>query len=279
MNSIFFTKMHSLGNDFMIINNLNNKITLSLLNINNISNRNTGIGFNQLLLLEKPKNYIADFHYRIFNSDGSEAMQCGNGVCCLSQFIYKNRLTTKRNITITTKKFTVLVDIIDINKVKLSIGKPNFYPRNILNKIQLNTNNLYLVEINKEKFLFSLVFIGNYHCIIKVNNINSIPVNKIGLLINNSNLFKKQINVTFMQVINSNYIKLRVYEAGCGETLACGSASCAAVAVGIQHSYLSKLVKVKLPGGKLFISWLGLYHPIIMYNNTKYIYDGILNLR
>ncbi|MCV2500175.1 MAG: diaminopimelate epimerase, partial [Candidatus Lightella neohaematopini] len=257
MNNIFFSKMHSLGNDFVIINNLNNKITLSLLNISNISNRNTGIGFNQLLLLEKPTNYITDFNYRIFNSDGSEAVQCGNGVCCLSQFIYKNKLTTKRSITIATKKSTVLVDIISINKVKLNIGKPNFYPKNILNKMQLNINNLYLIEINQEKFLFSLVFIGNYHCIIKVNNINSISVNKIGLLINKSNLFKKQINITFMQIINNRYIKLRVYEAGCGETLACGSASCAAVAVGIQHNYLSKLVKVKLPGGRLFVSWLG----------------------
>ncbi|MCV2525423.1 MAG: diaminopimelate epimerase [Candidatus Lightella neohaematopini] len=279
MNNIFFTKMHSLGNDFVIINNLNNKITLSLLNISSISNRNTGIGFNQLLLLEKPKNYITDFNYRVFNSDGSEAMQCGNGVCCLSQFIYKNKLTTKRSIIITTKKSTVLVDIIGINKVKLNIGKPNFYPENILNKIQLNKNNLYSIEINKKKFLFSLVFIGNYHCIIKVNNINSISVSKIGLLINKSNLFKKQINITFMQVINNHYIKLRVYEAGCGETLACGSASCAAVAVGIQHSYLSKLVKVKLLGGRLFVSWLSLYHPIIMYNDTTHIYDGMLNLK
>ncbi|MCV2525715.1 MAG: diaminopimelate epimerase, partial [Candidatus Lightella neohaematopini] len=244
----------------MIINNLNNRIILSLLDICNISNRKTGVGFDQLLLLEKSENYTNNFYYRIFNSDGTEAMQCGNGACCLSQFLYKNRFTTKRNITITTKKSIVSANIIGINKVKLSIGKPNFYPKNILDKIKLNKNNLYSMKINQKIFLFSLVFVGNYHCIIKVNNINSIQVEKIGLLINKSKLFKKQINITFMQVISNNYIKLRIYEVGCGETLSCGSASCAAVAVGIQHNYLSKLVKVELPGGKLFVSWSSLYY-------------------
>ncbi|MCV2528644.1 MAG: diaminopimelate epimerase [Candidatus Lightella neohaematopini] len=277
MSKIYFTKMHSLGNDFMIINNLNNRIILSLLDICSISDRNTGVGFDQLLLLERSNNYTDDFYYRIFNSNGTEAMQCGNGACCLSQFLYKNRFTTKRNIIITTKKSIVLANIIGINKVKLSIGKPDFYPRNILDKIKLNKSNLYSMKINQKNFLFSLVFIGNYHCIIKVNNINSIQVEKIGLLINKSKLFKKQINITFMQVISNNYIKLRIYEVGCGETLSCGSASCAAVAVGIQHNYLSKLVKVELPGGKLFVSWSDLYYPIIMYNETKYVYDGVLN--
>ncbi|MCV2506471.1 MAG: diaminopimelate epimerase [Candidatus Lightella neohaematopini] len=278
MNKIFFTKMHSIGNDFVIVNNLNNKVILLSHTINSISDRTIGIGFNQLLLLEKPKNCITDFSYRIFNSDGSEAMQCGNGACCLSQFIYRNKLTTKRSISLATKQSVVLANIVSTSKVKLSIGKPNFYPRDILNNIEINKDNLYSVEINKKKFLFSLVYIGNYHCIIKVDNVNSIPVEEIGLLINEGNLFKKQINVTFMQVISSSFIRLRVYEVGCGETLACGSASCAAVAVGIQHNYLSKLVTVKLIGGKILIFWSNSDCPIIMFSKTKHVYDGVLSL-
>ncbi|WP_261978563.1 diaminopimelate epimerase [Buchnera aphidicola] len=272
---IFFTKMHGLKNDFVIINNYNKKYCFSKNLIKKISNRYTGIGCDQVLILEPPLNtFSSDFHYRIFNSNGIEVFQCGNGVRCLSQFIKKEKLISKKKITVSTNTTIMKVENIDDKVVKVWMQEPDFHPNASHFNIQLISEK-YSILVNQNLIVdFGVVFLGNPHCVIIVQDINNINVNYIGKFLNNKSFFLEGVNVEFMEIINKNMIKVRVYERGVGETQACGSGACAAASIGILNNLLNEKVVVKLNGGKITIFWNRKKKIFNMIGETEYVYEG-----
>lgn len=272
---LYFSKMHGLGNDFIIIDCIRQKFIAESSIIKKLSNRYTGIGFDQLLLVEKSYNSIYDFNYRIFNSNGNEVEQCGNGARCFGVFLLLKKLTNKKRISVKTKKRHLIIDFINENMIKVNMDEPNFK----LDKILLskkNTYNNFSINILHKSLICSVVSMGNPHCVIKVQSIKYAPVNIIGKKIEKNALFPKGINVGFMEILNKNHIKLRVYERDVGETYSCGSGACAAVAVGIAKKLLSDNVKVELLGGNLIIHWKGFGHPLYMTGPAEHVYDGFI---
>lgn len=273
---MLFSKMHGLSNDFMIVDCIRQKnILFSTELIKKLANRHTGIGFDQLLIVETPINKDYDFNYRIFNADGHEVEQCGNGARCFAIFVKLKGLTTKDIIKVSTKKGLITLNIIKDNLVCVNMGQPDFYPYSIPFKSASNTvKDFYSLKIENKSILCGLVSLGNPHCIILVNKIKNYKVHKIGSLIENNKKFLKKTNVGFVEKINSNEIKLRVYERGVGETQACGSGACAAVAIGVKRGFLKGKVSVHLLGGTLDIVWKGPGYPIFMTGTAVHIYDG-----
>lgn len=272
---IKFSKMHGLGNDFMVINCIEEKFFLSSFIIKKLSNRYTGIGFDQLLLIEKSNNSRFDFHYRIFNSNGNEVEQCGNGARCFGLFLLLKRLTNKNKISVSTKKKHLIIEFLPNNIIKVNMNEPDFRFYNF----SILTNVLYenfSIKLLNENLICSLVSIGNPHCIIKVQCIENAPVKIIGKHIGENLIFPEGINVSFMEIVNKKYIKLRVYERDVGETQSCGSAACAAVAIGVAQKLLSDVVEVELLGGKLIIMWKGFGTALYMIGPAQHVYDGYI---
>ncbi|AZP36186.1 Diaminopimelate epimerase [Candidatus Annandia adelgestsuga] len=272
-----FSKMHGLGNDFVIVNNIKEKIKFTKLLISNLSNRYLGIGFDQLLSIELPYNKNYDFHYRIFNSNGNEVTQCGNGARCLAFFLKLKKITNKNKIKIKTNNKKMILYIKDNNNIKVNMGKPKFYLNDIPFFKSFLKNNI--IKLKKIKIKFDVLSIGNPHCIIQVNNLDKINVNFLGSIINKSIYFPNGVNVSFVKIIKFNHIKMRVYERDLGETKSCGSAACASVAIGIKKKLLSnKKVKVDLKGGSLYIKWKGLKNNLYMIGPATHVYDGFINI-
>ncbi|WP_254056374.1 diaminopimelate epimerase [Buchnera aphidicola] len=268
-----FSKMHGLGNDFMVINCIKENFILSSTLIKKFSHRHTGIGFDQLLIIEKSYNPLFDFHYRIFNSNGNEVEQCGNGARCVGYFLLLKNLTNKKKISVSTKTGNLIIEFLSNNLVQVNMQEPVFK----LTHFNISKNILQKnFSINLLNLTCSLVSIGNPHCILKVQNIQHAPVNIIGKQIESNPLFLSKINVGFMEIVNKKYIKYRVYERDVGETYACGSGACAAVAVGIIKNDLSNTVKVRLLGGNLIIKWQGVGYPLYMIGPASHIYDGFI---
>lgn len=274
---IYFSKMHGLGNDFVVIDKINQNIPLSKNIIKKISNRNTGIGFDQLLIVENPKKINCDFYYRIFNADGSEVAQCGNGARCFVYFLHLKKLTTKKKILVQTKYNDMLIHYIDKKNIIVNMGHPKFNSNNVP-KFKLKNFNLNVIKINDIIIEFGTIFIGNPHCIILVKDINNCSVKKIGRLLNNHILFPEGINVNFVQIVSLNHIMLRVYERGVGETRACGSGACASVVHGIIQNILQKKVIVTLLGGNLEIFWSGFGDSVYMKGPAEHVYDGYIDI-
>lgn len=272
---IHFSKMHGLGNDFMILDCITQDIFFEKNIIIKLANRHLGVGFDQMLLVESSDNPEIDFHYRIFNSDGNEVSQCGNGARCLALFVRYKGLTNKKNINVSTKNSCMLISVIKNNFVSVNMGEPNFDPKSIP-FISDKIYDLYSLHINKEVIMFGLVSIGNPHCIIKVDNIQNSNIEFLGPILESHKSFANKINVSFMEVINYDYVKLRVYERGVGETLACGSGACAAVAFGIKLGIIGSNVSVELPGGIIQVTWNGVNHPLFMIGSAVHVYDGLI---
>jgi diaminopimelate epimerase len=248
--------MHGLGNDFVVIDGVNQTIELTPNNIQQMSARHTGIGFDQLLLIEKPRQATVDFTYRIFNADGSEVGQCGNGARCVTKFVYDKQLTQKKQIRIETFTGILESQLQDNGLVSVNMGIPTFLPEKIpfvADKISLT----YPIRIEQHDLEVLPLSIGNPHCVLQVQNIQQAPVKEIGAILTKHQRFPEEVNVGFMQVINAEHIKLRVYERGVGETNACGSGACAAMIAGRRLALLSETVTVQLPGGELNVSWQG----------------------
>lgn len=231
--------MHGLGNDFIIINGIKENFFFCSKFISELSNRNTGIGFDQMLIIEKSKIFDVDFNCRIFNSNGREVFQCGNGIRCVGKYLIFKKITSKKIITISTKfhKFTLF--IFDKKNICVNMGVPNFEPKKIPFKITKKKKK-YLIKIKNKNIFFRVVSIGNPHCILRVKNIKKAKVNFFGSILEKHHLFPEKVNVGFMQIVNSKHIKLRVYERDLGETKSCGSGACAAVSVGIKCGWLEK---------------------------------------
>ncbi|QLB13686.1 diaminopimelate epimerase [Bisgaardia hudsonensis] len=272
-----FSKMHGLGNDFVVVDAITQNVYFPTEVIKRLADRNRGIGFDQLLIVEPPYDPEVDFHYRIFNADGSEVAQCGNGARCFARFVTLKNLTNKKDISVSTTKGKMILTVKDDGTVRVNMGEPIWEPSKVpfkANKFEKN----YIIRTDIQTVLCGVVSMGNPHCVVQVDNIDTANIEQLGPLLENHERFPDRVNAGFMQIINPNHIKLRVYERGAGETQACGSGACAAVAVGIMQGSLSNKVKVDLPGGNLFIEWQGIGSPLYMTGEATHVYDGVIRL-
>ncbi|GAC34855.1 diaminopimelate epimerase [Paraglaciecola polaris] len=272
-----FSKMHGLGNDFVVIDNVTQNVFFSKEKISQLADRNFGIGFDQLLVVEPPYDPEQDFHYRIFNSDGSEVSQCGNGARCFARFVKMKGLTNRNKIVVSTKAGRLVLYHERDGQITVNMGEPMFEPA----KIPLKANkqeNIYIIRENEHTFFCGAVSMGNPHCVLLVDDIETADVEGIGKMLVAHERFPEGANIGFMQILNSGHIKLRVYERGVGETLACGSGACAAVAVGQMQKKLSKDVTVDLPGGTLKIRWQGPGSILKMTGTAEHVFDGNITL-
>jgi diaminopimelate epimerase len=272
-----FTKMHGLGNDFVVIDAINQTVNLSPEQIRFMADRHFGVGFDQLLLVEKPVSSNADFKYRIFNADGSEVAQCGNGVRCFARFVREKNLFSGDEIRVDTNTGQLVLTVAENDLVLVNMGIPRHAPAEIP-MATAQESQTYSVEINGTSTTFGAVSMGNPHAVIQVENITLAPVADLGRILESHTLFPERANIGFMQVVNRKHIKLRVYERGAAETLACGSGACAAVVVGIEQNLLDNEVTVNLPGGQLTISWTGRGQPVFMTGPATTVFDGKINL-
>ena len=274
---IHFTKMHGLGNDFVVIDAIHQTLHLSTEQICRLADRHFGIGFDQLLLVEKPVNDNADFKYRIFNADGSEVAQCGNGARCFARFVREKKLSDKDEICVDTDAGQLTLCLTDDGLVTVNMGLPRFQPAEIPLAVEQEAL-IYKVQINGQEYSFAAVSMGNPHAVLCVDNVATAPVAELGKALESHLLFPERANIGFMQVIDRNHIKLRVYERGAAETLACGSGACAAVVCGIAQNLLDNNVEVELPGGKLSIKWLGQGASVWMTGSATTVFEGIIVL-
>jgi diaminopimelate epimerase len=263
---IRFTKMHGLGNDFVVINTLDQSFDSAHLPITTLSNRHLGIGFDQLLLIEKSQQ--ADFFCRIFNADGSEAEQCGNGLRCVARFIHEEKLVKKPALQIATKAGIYAIEIRDYDHISVSMGIP---------KITENLIELAL-EHPIQSVSLSVLSIGNPHAIMKVESIHSDLPDALGATLTTHSYFPQGANIGLMQVVNPHQILLRTFERGSGETFACGSNACAAVVAGIMNGWLQHSVQVQFHHGSLMIEWEGKDKPIHMTGPATKVFSGLLTL-
>ena len=272
-----FSKMHGLGNDFMVIDNVTQNVFFSKEKIQQLADRNFGIGFDQLLMVEPPYDPEQDFHYRIFNADGSEVEQCGNGARCFARFVKQKGLINKNKIVVSTKAGKMVLYLEKDGQVTVNMGKPEFEPSQIPLKAN-KQENTYILRVGESTLFIGSASMGNPHCVMEVDDVDTADVAQIGPLVEKHERFPEGVNVGFMQILNDSHIKLRVFERGSGETLACGSGACAAVAIGQIQGKLSKDVRVDLPGGSLRIRWPGPDSVLKMTGPAEQVYDGQINL-
>lgn len=272
-----FSKMHGLGNDFMVVDAVTQNVFFSPETIRRLADRHLGVGFDQLLVIEPPYDPELDFHYRIFNADGSEVSQCGNGARCFARFVRLKGLTNKRDIRVSTSNGRMVLSVTDDDTVQVNMGEPQFEPAQIPFRAN-KPEKTYIMRVEGETILCGVVSMGNPHVVIQVKDIDTAPVASLGPLIESHERFPERANVGFMQVINRQHIRLRVFERGAGETRACGSGACGAVAVGIQQGVLDEQVRVDLPGGRLDIAWSGPNTPLLMTGPATHVYDGFIPL-
>lgn len=274
-----FSKMQSLGNDFVVIDTINQKFKPTVSQAKYIASRHIGIGCDQILMVASPGNPNADFLFRILNADGSSAEQCGNGARCFARFVHEKGLTDKKEITVTTVNglLVLSIDDDDYTSVTVNMGEPEFTPQKIPFKAEISGIS-HELEVNGQQVEIVPVSMGNPHAVQIVEDVDAAPVLQRGPLIERHQCFPERTNVGFMQVVDGGNIRLRVFERGVGETFACGSGACAAVAAGRQLGYLDEQVAVQLPGGVLNIGWKGIGHPLFMTGPAFNVFEGVVEL-
>lgn len=272
-----FTKMHGLGNDFIVIDAINQPLNLSAENIRYLADRHFGIGCDQLLLVEPAIHDDADFQYRIFNADGSEVAQCGNGARCFARFVYDRGLTTNKHITVDTLAGRLLLQLDEGGLVTVDMGVPCFDPARIP-FIAPQQALRYSIEVAEQTITAGVVALGNPHVVLQVDDIMTAPVAQLGPALEHHQRFPERVNVGFMEILEPAKIRLRVFERGSGETLACGSGACAAVAVGHIQGLLDERVLVELPGGNLLIQWAGVGHSVMMTGPAITVFEGEISI-
>ncbi|MDP3705575.1 MAG: diaminopimelate epimerase [Legionellaceae bacterium] len=272
-----FSKMHGLGNDFMIIDGVRQSIQPTSSQITSWGRRDTGIGFDQCLLIEPSRAPDVDFFYRIFNANGHEVGQCGNGARCLARFVERYGLTDKKTICVATHTTRMQLDILPDETVTVDMGKPQLLPSAIPIKARTQKPWYSIPLPNHTLCDVHAISVGNPHAVLVVEDVSQAQVASLGKLICEHPLFPEQTNVGFMHIINPEHIDLRVYERGCGETRACGSGAVAAVAVGRLFHNLSNQVTVTVPGGNLLVKWPNMLDGHIVLNGPAvFVYEGIL---
>jgi diaminopimelate epimerase len=272
-----FTKMQGLGNDFVVVDTINQPITFLPRQVRALADRRFGIGCDQLLLVERPRSQGVDFRYRIFNADGSEVQQCGNGARCFARFVRDSGLTGKDEIVVETASGIITLYIEEGGMVRVNMGVPNFAPESL--PFQAEGDRLvYAIEVEDDTLDLGVVSMGNPHAVMLVADTELAPVQSLGPKLESHPLFPERVNVGFMQVLSKDHIRLRVYERGAGETLACGTGACAAVAIGHRWGQLGDEVTVNLPGGDLQIRWGGEGEELWMIGPATTVFEGTIEL-
>lgn len=269
--------MQGAGNDFVVIDSFTAPIQLSTTQIKHIANRYFGVGCDQLLMVEKAETDNVDFRYRIFNADGGEVEQCGNGARCFARFVIEKNLTQKREISVETASGIIVLKLQDNNEVTVNMGPPNFNPSALpftADKQQLQ----YVLPLTNTTVEIAAVSMGNPHAVMLVDNVDTANVSEFGPQIEAHPLFPQHVNAGFMQVVNLHEINLRVFERGSGETLACGTGACAAVVSGIQLNLLQSPVLVNTRGGQLKIEWMGEASSVMMTGPAQIVFEGAINI-
>jgi diaminopimelate epimerase len=272
-----FTKMHGLGNDFVVFDAINQAVQLTPEQVRFIADRRFGIGCDQLLLVEKSQSAEAEFRYRIFNADGGEVEQCGNGARCFARFVHDKALTTSRNIPVETNTGLIVLSLQDDGQVTVNMGVPRLDPASLPFQAE-KTATSYALDVKGTHYNIAAVSMGNPHAVLRVDDVASAAVTTLGPQIESHPRFLRRVNVGFMQVVDRSHIKLRVYERGAGETLACGTGACAAMVAGFIQGWLDNEVEVTLPGGKLVIRWQGGDNPLYMTGPATYVFEGHIEL-
>ena len=268
-----FTKMHGLGNDFMVLDLISQHAHIQPKHAKAWGDRHTGVGFDQLLLVEAPTNPDVDFRYRIFNSDGSEVEQCGNGARCFARFVVDKRLTVKKQIRVETKGGVIELNLRPDGQVTVDMGAPRLVPEQI--PFQADAEALsYAVEVDGQSVQLAAVSMGNPHAVIEVDDVEAAAVALLGPALQSSAAFPQSANIGFAQVVARDHIRLRVYERGVGETLACGSGACAAAAVLMRRGCVDRNVTVSLPGGDLQLQWPDDASEVIMSGPAAFVFEG-----
>lgn len=274
---LHFTKMHGLGNDFMVIDATSEPITLNAQVIQQLSDRHLGIGFDQLLMVEVSPTPDCDFRYRIFNCDGTEVEQCGNGARCFARFVTDKGLSTQQEIPVLTAGGRIVLKLEPDGQVTVDMGQPALAPAEI--PFNATTQQMrYEHTIAGKHLTFSAVSMGNPHAVITVDDIDTADVEGIGTAWQKDDIFPNQVNVGFMQIIDRETIRLRVYERGVGETMACGSGACAAIVAGNIQGLLDDTVTVILPAGNLQINWAGENSVVKMTGPATTVYHGTITV-
>lgn len=272
-----FTKMQGAGNDFVVIDATQTPVTLSHSQIQHIANRYFGVGCDQLLMVEATDTPGVDFRYRIFNADGGEVEQCGNGARCFVRFVVEKGLTNKHEIRVETASGLITLMLQADGQVTVNMGAPRFIPAQIPFEAAAQATT-YKLPLAGETVTISAVSMGNPHAVMLVDNVHSAEVATLGPQIESHPRFPQRVNAGFMQVLNEHEINLRVYERGSGETLACGTGACAAAVSGIQLGTLQSPVKVHTRGGILTIQWAGANAPVMMTGPAEIVFDGEIDI-
>jgi diaminopimelate epimerase len=268
-----FTKMHGLGNDFVVIDAINQRVDLSRQQIQQIADRRYGVGCDQLLLVEKPDRPDVEFRYRIFNADGGEVEQCGNGARCFAQFVRAKGLTRSTHIPVQTMLGDIDLVVRDDGQITVDMGVPRLEPDEVPFQAPARAPR-YTLSVDDESVEIGAISVGNPHAVLEVADVTTAPVERLGPAIESHPRFPNHVNVGFMEVVNRGRIRLRVFERGAGETLACGSGACAAVVVGRIQGLLDETVTVALRGGDLVVSWSGENQPVLMTGPATSVFEG-----
>lgn len=270
-----FTKMQALGNDFVVIDGVHQAINFSADDIRSLADRQRGIGFDQLLLLEQASTQDVDFRYRIFNADGGEVAQCGNGARCLALFIREASLSAKPEVVVETSEGKMRLRCLSDNRVSVSLGVPRFKAQEIPHQIP-GSGPAYHLDVDGKEHELMTVNVGNPHAVIKIDHLDEFDVNSIGSILNSHSAFPEGVNVGFLNINSAeqNTLHLRVFERGVGETLACGSGACAAAVIALSQGWCQGAVTVKQPGGDLEVQWEGDGREVWLTGPAEWVFAG-----
>lgn len=279
-----FTKMHGAGNDFVVIDAINQHINFTPAQWRQIADRRFGIGADQILVVERPESQDVDFRYRIYNADGGEVEQCGNGSRAFVQFVIEKGLTSKSSIRVETMSGIIEPSMGEDGNITVNMGAPileasqvPFHADGLIAR-QEGDDSLWPLDINGKQAWISAVSMGNPHAVQVVANVEDFPVATDGPLIEHHPRFPRRVNAGFMEVADRQHIRLRVFERGAGETLACGTGACAAVVTGIHRGLLDSPVRVSMRGGELSIAWAGAGQPVFLSGPAVTVFEGEINL-
>ena len=272
-----FTKMHGLGNDFVVFDAVRQPFVPSPGQARFIADRHFGIGCDQILVVERPAQAGVDFRYRIYNADGGEVEQCGNGARCFVRFVHDKGLTAKREIRVETRSGIIAPRLEGDGEVTVDMGVPEFCPANV----PFDSDSEAVVqplEVGGRTIAITAVSMGNPHAVQVVADVDAAPVHVEGPMIESHARFPKRVNAGYLQVVDAHRIRLRVYERGAGETLACGTGACAAVVAGIRRNLIESPVRVETRGGELTIAWEGVGKPVLMTGPAVTVFEGEIDL-
>ena len=272
-----FSKMHGLGNDFVVIDAINQTVDLSTARVRALADRHTGIGCDQLLLVEPAQGPDADFRYRIFNADGGEVGQCGNGARCFMRFVHDRGLTDRPEVQVETQSGLLQLTLETNGQVTVDMGEPRLQP-DVIPFVSDAYARSYPLRVDDQELEIAAISMGNPHAILQVDDLEHAPVNRLGPAIERHPSFPERVNVGFMQVVDPEHIRLRVFERGAGETRACGSGACAAVVAGRLWDQLAPRVDVALRGGNLVVKWAGEGSPVYMTGPATQVFLGKIDL-